>query len=168
MNLGRTVVVAIALVIGAVVSFGAQVSPVETGCDVTGPDIKSLKQTDAAACQVACENLQACRGWSFISGWNRCFLKSKINSKTNVRMYAGRINRQGKSPFIAQEGWDKDDSGRDYRKVAPLMRVEDCSAECTKDERCMAFVFINGYKTCWLKESTGRWSNKVFSCGIKP
>lgn len=166
--------ICVAIVAGPLAASGASAAPnnesgsVETNCDVTGPDIKSMKQPDAKACLAACEELTTCRGWSFISGWNRCFLKSGIKSKTAVRMYAGRLDRGASPVTVVQQGWDKDDSGTDFRKVAPLSRSEECTDECLKDHRCVAFVFIEGYRVCWLKKSIGKWSDKTFSCGVRP
>jgi hypothetical protein len=142
-------------------------SSVETDCDVTGSEIRSLKQASPEVCAATCEAEASCRGWSFISGWNKCSLKSTIKSKTKVRMYSGRVDRSKSPAMISLEGWQKDESGKDFRRVAPVTRAEDCSNECLKDQRCLAFVFIDGYQVCWLKKSIGKFSDKVFTCGQK-
>ena len=119
---------------------------VEIDCDLTGPDLRTSKESSPEACSALCKSEAGCRGWSFISGWNKCFLKSKIKAKTKVRMYAARVDRSKSPAVISLEGWHKDDSGKDLRRIAPISRAEDCSSECIKDERCLAFVFIEGYQ----------------------
>jgi hypothetical protein len=34
------------------------------------------------------------------------------------------------------------------------------------EAQCKAFVFIEGYSVCWLKKTTGRFADKVFSGGL--
>lgn len=140
---------------------------VEEHCDVTGPDLRTSRLGDAKSCQMLCQRDEACRGWSYISGWNRCALKSAIKSKAKVRMYAGRVDRGMQPAKVAQESWDFDDSGVDYRKIAPLNEASACAQACQKEDRCQAFVFIDGYRVCWLKKSIGQWASKVFYCGRK-
>jgi hypothetical protein len=79
-------------------------------------------------------------------------------------MYAARVDRSKSPAVISLEGWHKDDSGKDLRRIAPISRAEDCSSECIKDERCLAFVFIEGYQVCWLKKSIGKFIEKINWC----
>jgi hypothetical protein len=144
----------------------AQPVSVQADCDITGPDLKSFISASAQDCGRSCQELGECRGWSHISGWNRCFLKKSVKSKTNVRMYAGQVDRSGEAAKIAIEGWQKDDSGKDYKRVAPVKTADDCKNVCLGESQCKAFVFIEGYSVCWLKKTTGRFADKVFSCGL--
>ena len=150
---------------GSVRATGADASLVEADCDITGTDLRTSKEGSAEDCSKACESDGGCRGWSFISGWNKCFLKSNMKSKTKVRMYAGIVDRSKNPAVVLQDGWQKDNSGKDFRRIAPLKDHRECSTECINDERCKAFVFIEGYQVCWLKQSAGRMYDKVFSCG---
>jgi hypothetical protein len=93
-------------------------------------------------------------------------LKKSVKLKTNVRMYAGQVDRSGKTAKLAIEGWRKDDSGKDFKRVAPIQSPDNCKNACLDEAQCKAFVFIEGYSVCWLKKTTGRFADKVFSGGL--
>lgn len=135
-------------------------------CDLTGPDIRALPTADATVCAATCEAEAACRGFSFITGWNRCFLKSKVKGRHTVRMYGGEL--ADKERRVERAAYDTDYSGKDFRKVAPENDKDACAKACVDDARCKAFVLIEGYRVCWLKESVGRARPKMFQCGVKP
>lgn len=148
----------------------------EKHCDVTGPDLRAMSVKDVSLCSDACKNEKNCRGFSFISGWNRCFLKKEIKSRHKVRMFAGKIEDSkddvsGTDKKIIErkiivEGYDKDLSGKDFKKVAPENNKDKCAESCKNDAKCKAFVLVEGYQVCWLKESVGNLKEKIFYCGL--
>lgn len=165
MDVTRTILLLGALSLADVCAASPSSGEIQTNCDITGPDIKTMKTESPEVCATACQAELSCQGWSFISGWNKCFLKSKIASKTDVRMFAGRVDRSSDPAAISLSGWQKDDSGKDFRRIAPVKKSDECADACVKDAKCLAFVFIEGYQVCWLKKTVGKFTDKVFSCG---
>jgi hypothetical protein len=135
-------------------------------CDLTGADLRAIGRSSLEACEKACAEDAACRGWAFISSWDRCALKKQIKGRHTVRMYGGEIiPKDARRTYVAAE--DTDYSGKDYRKIAPLNDREKCASACVDDPKCAAFVLIEGYRVCWLKESVGTKRSKIFTCGVK-
>ena len=134
----------------------------QTNCDIPGPALSSQHTKDADQCSGLCQNELRCRSYVFISGWQRCFLKSQ-NKVTSLTIAAGKKNDDGS---ITQ--WDHHDLvGRDMRS-ARAKDVDECGSICTQDTKCVGFAYLDGYQTCWLKDQlkSGKPYAKTFSCGV--
>lgn len=136
-------------------------------CDMPGGNVDQMPAKDATSCAQNCVQQERCRGYVFISGWNRCFLKEKAGRTTKVRMYSGTIQRNPSvPPAVTQEGYDLDHKAKDWQKKI-VKRYEECREVCLATEGCDAFTMIEGYDTCWLKKGQARLQPKIFYCGSK-
>ena len=143
-------------------------SAVQTHCDLPGGDLSNAAAATAEACAESCDAVPACKAWTFISGWNRCFLKSKQPRLAKLRIHAGHVEADGKGERklgVIQE--DHDDTGKDMRRVTKVRSAAECGAECLKEPRCEGFAFLDGYGDCWLKQNQGKTRPKVFYCGLR-
>lgn len=128
-------------------------------CDLLGPNAAVLKNLSSHKdCQGECVKMKNCKGYVFISNWNRCFLKSEVKRLTKVSMISGLPGEKAKL--------DHDHSGKDMRQEAAA-NARACDALCRKESACGAYTFIEGYQTCWLKKNPGSFRPKVFYCGRK-
>ena len=134
--------------------------PIEKGCDIPGNNLRSSKEKSAESCANICGKDDKCKGFTFISGWNKCFLKTRVKTKAKVTMIAAHKNAAFKLHH------DHDNSGKDFKNV-PLDSAELCIEECRKSSKCQGFSYIKGYRSCWLKKTQGRIFPKVFYCGAK-
>ena len=136
-------------------------------CDYPVGTIESLKAKTAKACSERCVSTEACKAYTFISGWNKCFLKGKVGKRFSVKMKSG-----DKSLPLTPQGRlaihdDKDHSGKDIKQAKNINSSQACASRCQTDTACFAFTYIDGYQTCWLKSRPGKLRNKVFYCGEK-
>jgi len=107
----------------------------------------------------ACDSDASCRGFTFVSGWNRCFLKSKIARFAILRFVSAA---KGGSPQP-----DFDNTRKDLRRVIHLKTPLACSRACGSEPKCTGWTYLDGYGDCWLKSGVGRLKPKVFYCGTK-
>ena len=133
---------------------------IEEGCDIPGNNLKSSKEKSPPLCAEACDKEPKCKGFTFISGWNKCFLKSKVKTQAKVTMIAAHNKDGFKLHF------NHDNSGKDFKNIV-LDSEKLCLDECRKNSKCKGFSYIKGYRSCWLKKTLGRVFPKVFYCGIK-
>jgi len=136
-------------------------------CDIPGGNIKNLKSASPSTCRDECNKLESCKGFTFISGWNRCFLKRKISRKVSLKIHSGEVINQKNGRTMDLTGPNIDIPGKDLRKVPNTKTPEICSDLCLKEPKCVAFSYLDGYRDCWLKDRSGRRQTKTFSCGIK-
>lgn len=128
-------------------------------CDLIGKELRSLSRTQKDTCKDQCLKDPACQGAVFISAWNKCFLKSEVKREHKVIMSSGLKNGTLKKAH--------DFSGKDYKKL-DLGDSDKCQKACQQEGQCIGFTYIGGYRTCWLKRTTGRIFPKTFYCFAKP
>ncbi|MGE0171264.1 MAG: PAN domain-containing protein [Oligoflexales bacterium] len=133
-------------------------------CDIPTGDFASTNAKDPEGCWHACKGIPKCQAFTFISGWNKCLLKTSTKTRTGVRFYSGKYSRDAK--IETEEGFDIDYPGHDIHPTLKTSDNEGCLAECMKNTKCVAYGFLAGYDQCWLKSKADRKQTKVFSCGI--
>ena len=129
----------------------------EKYCDYVGPPIKSSKVSSPQSCLDECLLNKSCQSFTFISGWNRCFLKGTPSRKVNVIMISGNKSSMPIS--------DRDHSGKDLKKIEHIPSAKQCQEKCNDHDKCKAFTYIQGYSSCWLKKLPGKLFAKIFFCG---
>jgi hypothetical protein len=135
-------------------------------CDISGSGTAQAAP-DAATCRERCLSHAPCAAFVFVSGWNRCFLKEKAaRIAALLRFYAGRIAVDGQTRRVADAGYDRDDSGKDMRKLPHTASAAACAAACLGEAGCLAFAYLEGYGDCYLKATHGIVRDKIFSCGV--
>lgn len=139
---------------------------VEKNCDLNGKDLAAKNLPDQQSCQDYCDQEQGCRGYVFISGWGKCFLKSKVVRQSSVKMISGKKDLDRRlGPIEIFD--DHDNSGKDMRRVTNVKDGASCAQECQNDAACKGFTLIGGYGDCWLKSTSGKIYSKVFYCRRK-
>ena len=64
---------------------------------------------------------------------------------------------------------DTDESGKDLAGGPWSAADPDaCAALCVATAECVGVVFVEGYKTCWLKATEGVQAPKQLTCGVRP
>lgn len=139
---------------------------IEDHCDIGGANLRDMPTPNAEGCRDACDADTACAAFTHISGWNRCFLKKAGRPKTTIKMYSGFIAAGGAQRVVAEEGYELDHNGKDWKKYDTNSPAE-CKEQCLQAPECMAFTLIEGYRACWLKKTAGKLKGKVFRCGVK-
>lgn len=139
---------------------------IETHCDIGAANLRDMGTPTAEACRDACDHEASCAAFTHISGWNRCFLKKATRPKTTIKMYSGFITAEAGQRTVAEEGYELDHNGKDWKKYDTNNPAE-CKEQCLKAPECLAFTLIEGYRACWLKKTSGKLKGKVFRCGVK-
>lgn len=154
----------------ALMSWGGSTIAAPTGveehCDIGAANLRDMPTPTAEACRDACDSDTTCAAFTHISGWNRCFLKKASRPKTTIKMYSGSIHLEAGTRTVAEEGYELDHSGKDWKKL-DINKPAECKEKCLNAPECLAFTLIEGYRACWLKKTTGKLKGKVFRCGIK-
>jgi hypothetical protein len=137
-------------------------------CDVPTPPLSRQSTADAPACAAACAADPACGAWAYVSGWGQCRLHAPTTRKVAVAMIAAveEIGADGVRAMSAPRR-DHDNAGKDL-EAAPrdLGSPEDCAAACLGTAACHGYVYVEGYRACWLKREVGALSPKTFTCGV--
>lgn len=143
-------------------------SAVQTHCDLPGGDFSNASAPSAETCSASCAAAPQCKAWTFISGWNRCFLKSKQPKRANLRIHAAQIEEDAKGGRqLGTIKEDHDDSGKDLRRITKIRSAADCGQACLEEPQCKGFAYLDGYSDCWLKKTQGKTRPKVFYCGMR-
>lgn len=135
-------------------------------CDIGAPSTQNFPAKDPEACRELCSKEAKCLAFTFISGWNRCFFKNNTKPQATVKMFSGSIAEQDHKRVVVDEGYQKDHKGKDWKKL-PTNNPDECKKACLEAKPCLGFTLIEGYRTCWLKNTFGRLQSKTFYCGIK-
>lgn len=138
-------------------------------CDLAGKDLRSAPQLTPEACEADCAATGNCRGWVFVSGWNRCFLKSLVRRTVPLTLHGGQVSStdEGARQIKAYTA-NSDHRGKDLRRVSGMKTTESCGQACLAEVACRGIVFMEGYGDCWLKKTVGNLSPKIFFCGQRP
>lgn len=148
-------------------SFLALSEPI-TNCDIPTGTLTSKSSSDIASCMELCNKNKLCLGVTFISGWNRCFLKNNNKIKKGIRFYSGIIAAPVNGVRnIVEEAYDIDYPVGDIKKNEDYKTYEECKNACKDYDKCLAFGFIEGYNLCWFKNKHHKKVTKVFYCEVK-
>ncbi len=150
-----------------VVWAGGAKASVEDHCDMGGEVTKSVTVNSGEDCEKTCDQDPDCKGFSFVSGWNKCFLKSKAGGAHKITFISQTIEMRGQERVLGEKKVDFDHSGKDLRKVSPVQDEDQCGKECNSEKECKGYVYIKGYRDCWLKKTEGKFKAKIFYCGSK-
>lgn len=141
---------------------------IEKNCDIPGNSYRHEKLKDELECQKLCESEDRCKSFTFISHWNRCNLMDQVKKKFQVTMIAGYIDDRDQSKATLSKLFENSDStGKDMQSDTKLKSADECGKACLSNEKCLSFVYIQGYSMCWLKKTKGKIVPKTFSCGVK-
>jgi hypothetical protein len=148
-------------------TLNAEVSQIslKTNCDIPGGNLKSLKGKTAATCKDECELNKSCKGFTYISGWNRCFLKKKVSKQVTLRITSGYLD-ENRKPKIMK---DTDFKGHDLKSLNGIKSAKECAQKCKTTNECIGFAYLDGYNTCWVKDEIKIETahKKIFYCGVK-
>lgn len=127
----------------------------DRGCDLVGKNIGSSKAKSQLECEKQCVSNHGCQGAVFITGWERCFLKAEVKRKVFITL---------KSAIKGEDIQKNHDfSGKDFKQTDESSAI-DCQEKCSKTANCTGFTYIDGYRTCWIKQTKGKLFEKVFYC----
>lgn len=139
-------------------------------CDIPTAAAFTAGATDVEACEAACAVDPACAAYVFISGWDRCSLKRAATPRIALHMVAAQVTDGPDGARIAGEPHrDHDHAGKDL-EASPrdLPDAAACAAACDQTAACRGYVYIEGYRSCWLKATDGAVTPKTFTCAPKP
>jgi hypothetical protein len=131
-------------------------------CDVPNDSLKVLEKVSREDCQAACEEQSECKGILYITGWQRCTLKTRMDRTARLKFISGEMD--DKRAYSLHEGFDH--SGKD-RERQVLDSADACGKACGASPDCAAFTYLDGYRVCWLKNKGGRLRAKNFLCGVR-
>jgi hypothetical protein len=136
-------------------------------CDVPTAVLSSASAPSADACAERCASTPGCGVFSFVSGWDRCLLHAPTGVRVTVHLLAGAIETSASGVRAAGPvRADSDHTGRDLEKAPrDLPSVETCAAACVETSTCTSYVYVQGYRSCWLKGTPGEFTPKTFTCG---
>lgn len=137
---------------------------VQEDCDYPGSTFSVKPLKTPKDCLSLCNNTDNCLGFVFVSGWNRCQLKSKIFRKVPLTITAGIPDEKQTYEIFPM----MDARGPDLRSEL-VNDVKACQKTCQQEIKCKGFVFLDGYRTCWLKKAlkSKKPYAKRFYCGAK-
>ena len=156
-----TNLIAVSLFLWPTASFATGTKKLQVNCDLLGPTVKSKSVSDPTACQEFCTQ-EKCAAFTFVSGWNKCFLKRSARRPRTISIASGTLKNK-RSTF--EINVDIDNSGKDIKQVSAKSATA-CGQACQKFAACVAFAFISGYDSCWLKKTRGKEVAKKFYCGL--
>jgi hypothetical protein len=150
-------------------AFVASAAPdaLQPACDIPTAPLSSAPGTTAADCAVRCADTAGCGAFVFISGWNRCVLHPPASRRVTVRMVAATVETTPEGArAVTPPRVDHDHGGRDL-EAAPrdLPSAEACGEACVGTAACTGYVYVEGYRACWLKQTPGALTPKTFTCG---
>ncbi len=130
-----------------------------TGYDVSGTDIRTLKNVDFDTCTSSCSATENCVAAAYRRDLRRCYMKSTANliiqnGKVELTI---RANVQGSVPVSAFEMLPQTDMpGNDMQGISVTLNfAQDCLRLCESTNGCNAFSYVTANKACWLKASAG-------------
>ena len=130
---------------------------VRPGLDVIGFDYRRLRDSDATACQSACEADPRCRAFTFNRRHAVCFLKEDaallVQNPDAIGGHARAL-----SETVIDTGFkvlaDTDSPGGDYARSRDSDFIA-CFLDCATETRCLGFAYVRRTRDCWLKDRIG-------------
>lgn len=134
-------------------------------CDIPTPILTTVPADDVEACEQACTATAGCGAYTFVSGWDRCKLHAPTDRHVAVRILAGVVaNGVALTPAP-----DHDHTGKDLERAPrDLPEASACAAACVATTGCVGYSYVEGYRSCWLKQTEGALVPKTFACGHRP
>lgn len=138
-------------------------------CDMPDADLARTTVDSAEACEATCSARADCGGYTFVSGLNRCALEKPGAKAFELQMFAARIQVEDGRRSTTEPEPDHDHAGKDL-ETAPrdLPSPAACATACVDTASCVGFVYIQGYRSCWLKATDGALTPKRFVCAARP
>jgi hypothetical protein len=132
-------------------------------CDVPAPALATADVADADACEATCAARADCGAWTFVSGWGQCRLHAPGSKHLAIQLWSAARGADGALPPPTA---DHDHRGKDLER-APRDRADAaaCAADCAATATCTGYVYVQGYRSCWLKQTAGELVAKSFTCG---
>lgn len=156
------------LLLTTVTSLAAEPWP-QRACDMPGANLATSSAQSAEQCEATCGERADCGGYTFVSGLNRCTLEQPGAKSFEVHMHAARLLVSDGQRSTTEPKADHDHGGRDLEpSPRDLPTTTACAAACVSTEACVGFVYIQGYRSCWLKATDGAISPKHFVCASRP
>lgn len=132
------------------------------GYDVLGFDYRTIRDTSALSCRLACMGDPACVAFTFNQRHDICFLKDNamllLRNGDAIGGYAPHLEGAVlRSSFSVSANMDA--PGGDYARLRDTGFVE-CYLECELDGRCRGFAYVRATRDCWLKDHIGPTGHK--------
>lgn len=140
-------------------------------CDIPGdPSDPALESTDVDPCEASCAADPDCAAYVFISGLNRCTLKRVSSPRIRVHLVAATLTEEADGTrSMGPLARDHDHAGKDLEpSPRDLPDAEACAAACLATESCQGMVYIEGYRSCWLKATAATLIPKTVTCALRP
>ncbi len=116
------------------------------------------------ACEATCRDRADCGAYTFVSGWGRCRLFAPTERRATVHLVAGVV--RGEPRTLEPLRRDHDHAGQDLESAPrDLPSAEACAEACLATPACVGLVYVEGYRSCWLKRTDGAVAPKTFTCG---
>jgi len=135
----------------------------EWGFDYKGGDYTNFRARDPRACKEECRRDSRCRGYTYATETNVCYLKDRIGDRerdgdkvTGLKdRYAepGRPSSGGGGGRLSEE-WGYDYHGGHYTDFK-TRGMQECKDACRQDRRCEAYTYNNRTGVCYLKDQVG-------------
>lgn len=137
-------------------------------CDVPAPVLASEAADGADACEARCAARGDCGAWTYVSGWGRCRLHGSGGKRATVHLVAAPAATVGGQVVVGALQRDHDHAGKDFESTArDLPSAEACAQACAATVGCAGLVYVEGYRSCWLKRTEGAVTPKTFTCGVR-
>lgn len=130
--------------------------------DLSGKDLRTLKDVSAAECAKACVTNKDCVGYS-ADKWNRfCFLKSEIATRRlDPRASSGQLSSLPEPPSTANPAKMLRLRDRAFpwagQQAIGIDTFEQCETGCAETPSCVAFTFFKDRRLCRLMELTDEY-----------
>ena len=133
-------------------------------CEARGSHYANLKVAQPEQCANACADDPTCQAFTYISGWGRCFLKKNNLGHIRIRFHSGARQSEG---LFAPQAYDLDFPGKDLRLVTRIKDWQSCATICIAEPKCLAYGYLEGIASCWIKSGAVSPISKIFFCGFK-
>jgi len=138
-------------------------------CDIpSSVPAPTAEASDVDSCEAACAVDADCAAYVFVSGWNRCTLQRATSPRVTLHLVAAAVAAADGARTLPAPTRDHDHKGKDL-ETAPrdLPNAAACAEACLGEESCRGYVYIEGYRSCWLKATDGELVPKTFTCAVR-
>ncbi len=132
------------------------------------PVLASEDAADADACEARCAARADCGAWTFVSGWGKCRLHAATTKRATVHLVSATAATVDGKVVVGALQRDHDHAGKDLEPTPrDLPSAEACAEACAATAACAGLVYVEGYRSCWLKRTDGAVTPKTFTCGVR-
>lgn len=143
--------------------------------DLSGTDYANYKGMDLDRCTTSCAQDGQCVAFSWVAAKEWCWLKSTVGrseARDGITSGAKKSLPQNAaasvSPGRMMTYKNIDLLGNDYGNYRDVS-LDQCAGACARDNRCVAFSWVESKRWCWLKSSVSPPSvNRDRVSGVKP